>query len=73
MLNVYKILAKKHHVVDSCSADKAPILETLFWKDLEYDSLILPNCKKKLKRTTIVRIKISSILTVQQKLVLVVE
>ena len=43
---VYKIIPNENHVVNSWSADEAWILEILSWENLEYDSLILHNCKK---------------------------
>ena len=44
--NVYKMIANELHVVNSWSADEASVLAILSWKNLEYDSLILGNCKK---------------------------
>ena len=52
--------------------DQVSLSEILLWKYLEYDTLILRNCKK-LKRKERVKIKNSSILSVQKKLVLIVE
>ena len=45
-LNVYRILPKEDHAVDSWAADEISVSEILFWKNLEYVSLILRNCKK---------------------------
>ena len=63
-LNVYKIPAKKHQVVDSCAADEISVSEILFGKYLEYVLLILHNYKKA-KRTKVVRFIISCILSAQ--------
>ena len=65
-LNVYKIPAKEHQVVDTWNAHNISVSETLFWKYLEYVVLlILPNWKKKPKASKIDRFWISSILSVQ--------
>ena len=61
-LNVYKIRAKKHQVVDHRDANEISVSEILSWKYLEYPPVILPNYKK-LKRTKIVKFKISSFLS----------
>ena len=58
-LNVDKIPAKKHQVVDRWAADEISVLEILFSKYLEYVLLILRNYKK-LKRTNFFRFTISS-------------
>ena len=54
MLNVYKVPAKEHQVVDSWAADKMSFSEILFWKYVEYVPLILHNSKK-LRRKEFVR------------------
>ena len=60
-LNVYKIPRKEHQVVHFWVADKISTSELLFWKYLEYVSLILRNYKK-LKSTKFLQFTIFSIL-----------
>ena len=64
MLNVYKIPAKEHQVVDFRVADQISASEVLFWKYLAYFTLKLHNYKK-LKTTKFLRFTIFSILSVQ--------
>ena len=71
-MNVYKISAKEHQVVDRCAADEMSVSEILFGKYLEYVTLILRNYKK-VRRTKVVRFTISSILSTQVILVTTVE
>ena len=61
-LNVDKIPAKGHQVVDRWAADETSVLEILFSEYLEYVLIILRNYKK-LKRTKIFRFTISSFLS----------
>ena len=61
-LNVYKIPAKEHKVVDRWAADEISISQIMFWKYLEYIPLILRNSKK-VKRTKIFIFTISSFLS----------
>ena len=67
-LNVYKIPAKEHQVVDRWDADEISVSKVLFWKYLEYVHLILRN-HKKIKRMKIARSKISSFSSAQYLLV----
>ena len=67
-LNVYKIPAKENQGVDRSATYEISVLEILFWKQLEYVPLILPN-HKKLKWTKIVRSTIFSFLSAQYVLV----
>ena len=63
-LNVYKIPAKEHHVVDSWTENEISVSEIFFRKYLEYvDPLMLPDYKN-LKEPKIVRFKNCSILGV---------
>ena len=71
-LNVYKISAKEHQVVDRCAADEISVSVILFGKYLEYVPLVLRNYKK-VKRTKVVRFTISSILSTHIILVTTVE
>ena len=43
MLNVYEIPEKEHQVVDHWAADERSVSEILFFKYLEYASLLLCN------------------------------
>ena len=45
-LNLCRIPAKEHQVVDSCAANEILVSEIFCWKYLEYVTLILPNYKK---------------------------
>ena len=67
-LNVYKIPAKEHKVVDHWAADEISVLQIMFWKYLEYISLILCNSER-VKRGWIVIFTLSSFLSVQYVLV----
>ena len=60
MLNIYKIPAKEHQVVDFWVADQISASEVLFWKYLAYFTLKLHNYKK-LKTTKFLRLTIFSI------------
>ena len=64
MLNVYKIPAKEHQVVDHSEADEISVSQVLFWKYLEYVPLILRN-HKKLNSIKIVGFKTSSFSSTQ--------
>ena len=68
MLNVYKIPGKEHQVVGPSGPDEMSVSQILFWKYLEYLSLILRK-NKKLKTTKIVILTISSFQSAQHILV----
>ena len=63
-MDVNKIPAKEHQVVDHGDVDQTSVSETLFSKYLENDPLILCHYKK-LNRRKIIRFKISFCLSAQ--------
>ena len=68
MLNVYKIPAKEHAVVDRRDGNEISVAHTWFLKYLECVPLKLRNDKKR-KNTLIVNFKISSVLSAEYILV----
>ena len=68
ILNVYKISAKEHQVVDRLIADEISVSSIFFWNYLEYVPKIKRSYQKR-KWTKIVTFKISSFLSAQYLLV----